>query len=107
MARNRTPRTAQAAARAILAINNHHGKPTNEKIRRIAEADVKDIVMKQPYPYNEGDVNVLGPEIFASTDESVICWKGVNYIKQDRAEQMEEDAWDRGWNTAADYYLDV
>ena len=34
------------------------------------------------YPYQDGDVTVLGPEIFASPDGAVICWKGVNYERQ-------------------------
>ena len=27
------------------------------------------------------DVNVIGPDCFAAADESVICWKGVNYYR--------------------------
>lgn len=27
----------------------------------------------------DGDAIVIGPECFASADELVICWKGVNY----------------------------
>jgi hypothetical protein len=34
------------------------------------------------YPYHDGDNTVLGPEIFASKDRNVICWKGVNYERQ-------------------------
>jgi len=33
------------------------------------------------FPRAEGDVIVIGPECFASADESVICWKGENYYK--------------------------
>lgn len=35
------------------------------------------------YPYSEGDNVVLGPEVFASGDERVVCWKGVNYYLTD------------------------
>lgn len=35
------------------------------------------------YPYRDGDVTVLGPEIFASPDGQVISWKGENYVPQD------------------------
>ena len=28
-------------------------------------------------------VTVIGPECFASLDESVVCWRGVNYGRQD------------------------
>jgi hypothetical protein len=34
------------------------------------------------YPHADGDVTVLGPEIFASKDGNVICWKGENYVRQ-------------------------
>lgn len=32
------------------------------------------------YPYPDGDVLVLGPEVFASEDEGWICWRGQNYF---------------------------
>ena len=35
------------------------------------------------YPYDEGGVTVLGPEIFASEDGEVINWQGRNYIPQE------------------------
>lgn len=31
------------------------------------------------YPYQDGDTYVLGPEVFAAKDSSVISWRGVNY----------------------------
>lgn len=34
------------------------------------------------YPHPDGDITVLGPEIFASSDGQVICWKGENYVPQ-------------------------
>lgn len=34
------------------------------------------------YPYQDGDITVLGPEIFASNDGQVISWKGDNYVAQ-------------------------
>lgn len=33
------------------------------------------------YPYSDGDQIVLGPEVFAQFDGSVICWKGENYYR--------------------------
>lgn len=36
----------------------------------------------RPYPYSDGDVMVLGPEVFASSDGEVISWKGENYVRQ-------------------------
>lgn len=41
------------------------------------------------YPHQDGDVTVLGPEIFASADGKVICWKGVNYVPQPKLERAE------------------
>lgn len=43
------------------------------------------------YPYEDGDVTVLGPQIFAGTGElgeTVINWRGENYIPQEKAETM-------------------
>ena len=34
------------------------------------------------YPHDDGDVTVLGPEIFASRDGVVISWRGENYVRQ-------------------------
>lgn len=33
------------------------------------------------YPRDEGDVIVLGPELFVYKDERVMCWKGQEYYK--------------------------
>lgn len=34
------------------------------------------------YPYQDGDVTVLGPEVFASADGEAISWKGSNYSRR-------------------------
>jgi hypothetical protein len=34
------------------------------------------------YPHPDGETTVLGPEIFASSDGEVVCWRGVNYVRQ-------------------------
>lgn len=34
---------------------------------------------RRDYPYEDGNVLVLGPEVFVSADRSTICWRGVNY----------------------------
>jgi hypothetical protein len=34
------------------------------------------------YPYQDGEVTVLGPEIFASGGGQAISWKGENYVSQ-------------------------
>lgn len=38
--------------------------------------------MTSEYPHPDGETTVLGPEIFASKDGEVICWKGQNYTAQ-------------------------
>jgi len=35
------------------------------------------------FPYQDGDVTVLGPEVFASKDDTVISWRGENYTRQE------------------------
>lgn len=44
------------------------------------------------YPYPDGDVTVLGPEIFASEHGHVICWRGANYLRQDEPETGQSTA---------------
>jgi hypothetical protein len=38
----------------------------------------------QEFPYQDGDVTVLGPETFASNDGAVLSWRGENYVPQKR-----------------------
>lgn len=53
--------------------------------------------MTEPtYPYADGDVTVLGPEIFASTDGDVISWKGDNYVRQAAVSAGVAPATDQG-----------
>lgn len=53
-----------------------HAQSIHEDPGSPARAD--DVV----FPYYSGDVVVLGPEVFAAKDGSVLCWKGVNYEEQ-------------------------
>lgn len=39
------------------------------------------------YPHQDGDVTVLGPEVFASKDNTVISWRGTNYVRHDENQQ--------------------
>lgn len=52
--------------------------------------------MTQPtYPYIDGDVVVLGPEVFATPDSKVISWKGQNYVttgSRSRIQQVQEES---------------
>lgn len=48
------------------------------------------------YPYDGGGVTVLGPELFAQPDGSVLCWKGTNYIPQSESHVASEKAQENG-----------
>ena len=39
------------------------------------------------YPRWEGDVVVLGPGVFVSSDGEVINWNGENYVRQSKARE--------------------
>jgi hypothetical protein len=43
------------------------------------------------FPYEEGDVVVLGPELFGLPDGSVLCYRGVNYVPQTEGERVLGD----------------
>ncbi len=43
---------------------------------------VEGMPQNQTFPYQDGDVTVLGPEIFTDAQGDVISWKGVNYVRQ-------------------------
>lgn len=36
------------------------------------------------YPHRDGGFTALGPEIFTDQAGDVICWKGVNYARQEQ-----------------------
>lgn len=36
----------------------------------------------EAFPYVEGDTIVIGPQCFADTEGTVVCWRGVNYVRQ-------------------------
>ncbi|MGH8964391.1 MAG: hypothetical protein ACRDXB_03545, partial [Actinomycetes bacterium] len=56
-----------------------HGDGLTSWPREADEEEAADAASPHPYPYQDGDVVVLGPEIFVSMDGEVICWKGRNY----------------------------
>ncbi|HMG45658.1 MAG TPA: hypothetical protein VK611_30290 [Acidimicrobiales bacterium] len=50
--------------------------------RQAADRATENIGLAATYPHEDGDTIVLGPEIFATKDGSVISWKGENYSRQ-------------------------
>lgn len=55
-------------------------------IARIPALNVRSILRaedeKRQYPYEDGDVIVLGPETFTNFDREVISHKGVSYTRR-------------------------
>jgi hypothetical protein len=48
------------------------------------------------YPYESGDVLVLGPECFTNGD--IICWRGMNYYREaDISKMSMMEAAEYGW----------
>lgn len=47
---------------------------------------------KKSYPHQDGDFTVIGPQCFASKDETVLNWKGVNYVPQGGDRSVEAEA---------------
>jgi hypothetical protein len=58
----------------------------------LASFDDASTALQMPvsYPYDGGGVTVLGPEIFVQPDGSTLCWKGINYVRQDAVESLRE-----------------
>jgi hypothetical protein len=44
---------------------------------------LRDVTVEREYPFEDGDVTVIGPEAFVAQDGTVFCWKGRNYVPQD------------------------
>jgi hypothetical protein len=40
------------------------------------------------YPHENGDVIVLGPQVFVSRDGAVLNWKGRNYVPQAERDRL-------------------
>lgn len=45
---------------------------------------------QRQYPYQDGDVTVLGPEIFTSKDGAVISWRGDNYVRHEQVQEPHD-----------------
>lgn len=54
--------------------------------QQIREARSRQKELERTYPYMDGDLTVLGPEIF--TDGTAISWKGQNYVPQSHVEAL-------------------
>jgi hypothetical protein len=60
----------------------HTGMVFVSEHRKAADA-LRAFASVVSYPHQDGDFTVLGPEVFASADGSVICWRGENYYRAD------------------------
>lgn len=87
-----TPAETDAIDRTRLAhfILTGSGEfPSQEEMQRLEVRTMSGEaipLLPKAYPYESGDVLVLGPEIFASTtapaENTVISWQGMNFIPQ-------------------------
>ena len=69
----------------------HTGRFQNEPDAIVLKDNVRSVHRQDDnssapiaYPYQEGDVTVLGPEVFASADGEAISWRGENYTRNPR-----------------------
>lgn len=56
---------------------------------------------KADYPFDSGDVIVLGPQIFAAKEESILNWKGTNYVPAPET-GPDEEALEPVWMTMSE-----
>lgn len=61
------------------------------KIRLLQELCDLAVQPKELYPYEDGDMTVIGPSVFADADEGVISWKGDNYYLRQKTDKVKED----------------
>jgi hypothetical protein len=59
----------------VSCVGDIGGRP-NYKLKTIERED-------PVYPYESGDVVVIGPQCFAAKDGSVLNWRGENYVRQE------------------------
>lgn len=80
--------TAGGAATAPLMQDHPDYVFPDQRVAAGVEAVIADLKPGlQSVPREEGDTTVLGPEIFAAADGSVICWRGENYVRQALGEE--------------------
>jgi hypothetical protein len=63
-------------ADAIANIQQQYGSQTIVYLRR---AEHGNLLLRMAYPLDQGEIILLGPDVHASSDGSVITWKGVEY----------------------------
>jgi len=98
--RPQTERQEQARVGDWILTSERGYKVYTPKAFTVAFDKVNE-VKAQSYPYPDGDVTVLGPEVFAGTGENAkgshtadpsthdtISWKGENYYTFDRASEL-------------------
>lgn len=107
--------TDEQKARATALILSHTAMPDADSLDRIRLArfiitgsedppPLETTIQAHVYPFESGDVTVLGPQIFASTPEpqfdTVINWRGMNFAEQ--VDQVDESHPDDPGPTAPD-----
>ena len=86
---------ALGLVKPMLTSNRFGGNaaPSVDDLIQLAEW-VLNGVRPEPrqYPIQQGDVIILGPEIFATEDGRVICWQGENYVIEDEEVHRDDPA---------------
>jgi hypothetical protein len=67
----------------VLGCNTPHVFEDGPPLAHWLADDPEPLSPTKRYPYYDGEHLILGPEVFASSDEKVIAWKGVNYYRQE------------------------
>jgi hypothetical protein len=57
-------------------------QPTDRIALSLGEVEQLILSKFTEYPHDDGEVVVLGPEIFVNVEAEVICWRGENWVKQ-------------------------
>ena len=81
-----TPDGQRIPVRTEALIPDAEAQRNLEGLLRKARRQQREIEgEKSPFPYQDGDVTVLGPGVFVSSDGSRVSVRGINYIPQDEA----------------------
>lgn len=88
----KNPRQTKAFVGDWLLYTERGYKVYTNKAFNSSFDDLSKVERPIAYPYDGGGVTVLGPELFAQPDGSVLCWRGTNYIPQPAPGQTIEDA---------------
>ena len=88
------PYTSRNLLRKVQEALANGCEPTDRLTLTIAEAQQ---LMVGEYPHDDGEVVVLGPEIFVNVEAEVISWRGENWVKQPAPSNAAAASPDPSW----------